>query len=158
MATERKTFSSSFSTRSFFESVYLVMHWSDDCNDKKRTMVLLVVLVMHIFPSLVPYALGCSPMHAPRTFSKTTGSLYPAKQYGGAVTGPHVRVSCSLFSNPYISLFRRRIPMTRRETTGSSHRPRHESLFSFLVDALTFMPLKRPRNTPQADQRIVITW
>ena len=42
-----------FSSWSLFESVYLVMHWSD-ANDKKRTMVLQTVLVMRIFSSLVP--------------------------------------------------------------------------------------------------------
>jgi fatty acid desaturase (delta-4 desaturase) len=42
-----------FSSWPLFESLYLVMHWSDS-NDKKRTMVLHTVLVMNIFSSLVP--------------------------------------------------------------------------------------------------------
>jgi hypothetical protein len=42
-----------FSSWSLFESVYLVMNWSD-LNDTKRTMVLQTVLVMNMFSSLVP--------------------------------------------------------------------------------------------------------
>jgi hypothetical protein len=47
-----------FSSLSLFESLYLVMHWSDsnenDSNDNKRKLVLQTVFVMHIFASLVP--------------------------------------------------------------------------------------------------------
>ncbi len=53
----------------FFESLHLVMHWSDS-KDPKRIMVLQTVLVMNIFSSLVSATHSDAHIFMLRTSSK----------------------------------------------------------------------------------------
>jgi fatty acid desaturase len=69
-----------FASFFLFNSLYLVMHWSDS-NDTKSTMVLQTVLVVNILSSLVPHALGCAHNHAPRSSWKNPIRFHGGLQY-----------------------------------------------------------------------------
>ncbi len=107
-----------FSYWSLFESVYLVMHWSDS-NDNKKTIVLQTVFVMSIFYSLVPTH-SDAHLFKPRTSTKNhrvsrfevvtsryviTGGVEPKswRQYLLSFYLQHFDMRCGVFLFVFVS-------------------------------------------------------